>query len=499
MRNDYPENLRYYNQFVIGPSYIDNLKLWDKIQIDKNVFLTKHPDLNVSQIEDREKSITLLGYILDPFIPKDNDQEILKRLLKEFQNHDNLIKNTYMYGGRWILILKDRNGIKLIHDAFGLRQVFYTDIYKTKDLWCASQPSIIAERLNLGMDFEAVNYVNSISKKDKEYWWPGDSSPYKEIKHLLPNHYLDFQLGQCKRYWPEANLSKISLEIAVENISVIITGLMKSACNRYDMALAITAGWDSRLVLASAKDIRDRISYFTTKQMNMSNDHADLTVPSILLTQFNLKHNVLSKTNNLNKNFLSIYNKNVPFAHYAWAADAQVEYEYNKKKKVAVTGSVSEVARNFYGLHERQDQISGEILSNLCKMGKNSFAVGHFNNWLEGIRCNLYNYYLLDLLYWEQRSGKWLAMGQLEFDIAWKDIFTPYNCRNLIMNMLSVDIENRIPPKYKLYERLILNLWPELFQVPINPHKETKPISDNKDQKYLKIKLKKYLRTLWKT
>jgi hypothetical protein len=39
---------------------------------------------------------------------------------------------------------------------------------------------------------------------------------------------------------------------------------------------------------------------------------------------------------------------------------------------------------------------------------------------------DLYNFTMRDMLYWEQRAGNWLSMCQAEFDLAWKETFTPY-------------------------------------------------------------------------
>ena len=75
---------------------------------------------------------------------------------------------------------------------------------------------------------------------------------------------------------------------------------------------------------------------------------------------------------------------------------------------------------------------------------------------------------------WELDDGNWLAMCQLEFDIAWKDLFTPYNCRSIINTMLSVKLDYMMPPKNEFYMKLINNLWPDVLDIPINPHKEIK-------------------------
>ena len=76
---------------------------------------------------------------------------------------------------------------------------------------------------------------------------------------------------------------------------------------------------------------------------------------------------------------------------------------------------------------------------------------------------------LLDLFEWEQGHGNWLAMTQLEFDIAWREIITPYNCREVLTIFLSVDECYRRAPDYTLFHRLIDKLWPEVMQEPINP------------------------------
>jgi hypothetical protein len=79
---------------------------------------------------------------------------------------------------------------------------------------------------------------------------------------------------------------------------------------------------------------------------------------------------------------------------------------------------------------------------------------------------------LMDLFEWEQGCGSWLAATQLEFDIAWKDVITPFNCRALMEVMLSVPSRYRKGLKPVLFERIIQDLWPEILDAPINPHKQ---------------------------
>lgn len=483
--------LLYRNQFILGSFFIKEFISWKKIEINNSVCLTVHPDLNAYQAVYENKSITLLGFILDPDNPQATDSDIINVLIHELFSCDKFIEHTYKFGGRWILLVNDGKETRLFHDATGLRQVFYTDACFIKDLWCASQPGLIAEILNLQMDKDAVDFIKSYELRDKEYWWPGESSLYKEVKHLLPNHYLNLETGVSYKYWPDRNLYELSLDDAVAKTSGILQGLMKSASNRFDLAVSITAGWDSRVVLAASKEISNKVPYETVRQISMPDNHSDIRIPSMLLSKLGLKHEIITSCNIMDEEFVKIFKKSVTLAHDTWAPDVQAILEYYNYSKVAVTGSVSEVARCFYRLPKSNKQkVTPQILSSITMMGNNSFAIKFFEKWLSDTD-NIYNYNILDLFYWEQRIGNWAAMCQSEFSLAWQDIFTPFNCRNLLINMLSVDEKYRRPPKYILYEKLILKMWPEVLSVPINPHKKKRFNSLMKS--YIKNQLSLYV------
>lgn len=101
-------------------------------------------------------------------------------------------------------------------------------------------------------------------------------------------------------------------------------------------------------------------------------------------------------------------------------------------------------------------------------MGHEPFAVHHFEKWLADVEVR-HGVKLLDLFEWEQGHGNWLAMTQLEFDIAWREIITPYNCREVLTTLLGVDERYRRTPDYLLFRRVIEKLWPDVLREPINP------------------------------
>lgn len=470
-----PHKLLYRNQFVLGPNVIDNYPNWKKLSIGSSLKLTSHPDLNVYQACRDANSITLLGFILDPEDPVKSDKDIIEDFVSTPFDCDTFFESTFRFGGRWILIVNDGRKIVLFNDPAGLRQVFHTDPEYIRELWCASQPGIIAKILDFQMDKEAVEFFNSYEvRKNSEFRFPYYSSPYKEIKHMLPNHSLDLQKALCHRIWPTQPLEELSFEEALDKSLSTLKGLMKAASNRYELALSLTAGFDSRIVLAVSKEISDKLSYMTVRQNDKHEKDSDVVIPSILLSKLGLNHHVINSSNIIDERFLSIFIKNVPLPHLIYAPDAYAILNSFQQNKVVVTGSACEIARWSERSHvpqSRWEKVTPLDLSKIQRMGKNRFAMDHFHNWLSELG-ETYNFNTIDLFDWEQGHGNWLAMCQLEFDAAWKEIFTPFNCRSLLVTLLSVNDKYRKPPGYKIFKEMIIQSWPELLDVPINPGKK---------------------------
>jgi len=468
------DRLLYRNQFVLGPQFIEWLPGWKQYELNGSARLTVHPDLPCCQVSEGSRSITLLGFILDPDDAKATDQEIAGRLLSALGDCESFYEQTYKYGGRWILIVSDGKRRVLFNDAAGLRQVFYTNEQYGNGLWCASEPRMLARVLGLEISANALDLINSYYFRSRwEYWWPGNGSPYKEISHLLPNHRLDLQTKQVRRYWPNEDLKERPMGEVVETASRIFMGLLSSAAERFELVQSITAGWDSRLLLAATRHESHRISYMTVRQLGMRESHADIRISSILLRRLGLDHRIVRSSLILDPEFVKTYKTNAVLAHNHYLSDAQVILNSYGLGKVCVVGGVSELVRDptlgsTISINRRITP--AEMSTELYGLGKNQFAITEIGKWFAGMG-QIHNLSRDTIWYWEQRAANWLAMNQVEFDIAWRDIFVPYNCRGLLMAMLAVREKDRRSPQNRLYKELIRNLWPEVLSEPVNPHK----------------------------
>jgi hypothetical protein len=467
---------RFCHQFLLGPECIDTLPDWKIVRVSESLILTAHPELSIEQVTGGCKSITLIGYILDPRDPQKDNVGILQSLLAEFSTLEQLISATACLGGRWVIIAGDADQTILFNDALGLRQVFYTVPDYLEGLWIMSQPGILAWLKNLNVDAAALDFINSDEVRNHpEYRWPGTATAFNEILHLLPNHCLNLTTGKCSRYWPTSPIEARGLDEGADEAIAILQGLMAAASNRFDLVLGMTAGYDSRIVLAASRNFLDNLSGITVRQRGMTDSHQDLVIAARLLGRLGLRHKIVKALPSMSDAFSTRFKENVFLAHDHYGPDAEALLNCYDRQKVVVTGSGAEVTREPFRkrIDANKKHYTAQDLSQLQWMGSNHFAIQSFQQWLDG-RGEPYNIHLLDLFSWEQSHGNWLAGTQMEFDIAWRDIFTPFNCRELLVCLLSVDECYRSAPDYTVFKLLIEKMWPELMREPINPQNSNK-------------------------
>ena len=491
------EELLYCRQFILGPGFINIMPGWQYIEIDSRLKLSMHPEVEVERIVCAEKTLVAIGSIFDSLAPAKSNRDILAELIVKADNIEALTKATGHLGGRWLLIAKFEENRYLFNDALGLRQVFYTESDITGALWLVSQPGLAEKFLHLDLDKSAVEFMDSLQfrKRDQPYW-PAAATAFKGLKHLLPNHYLDLNSGKKFRFWPYAPIGAMTSEAAAEFLEYRMTNIVQAAANRYPLAIGITAGIDSRVVTALAKDISREIDFVTVRQRKMPDDDPDINIPDQLADIHGL-HRVVVKANpSMSANFAKLFKDNVFMATDIYGPDAEAIMNKLHRKKAVITGIGGEMAkcilRRMFPKISYNGPLNASDLAVMQGFTDNTFAIAHFNAWLDDVH-NRYDIKLIDLFYWEHSHGNWVAMTQMQFDIAWREIITPFNCRDVLQAILAVDEKNRVAPGYLLYRKIISRSWPELLDLPVNPRKKTK-FGLRKVQSFMTRKLKSICR-----
>jgi len=477
------QKLLYRGQYFLGQKKIE-LPDWKHLQIEGKGWLSVHPDLNVVTANENGFSVVLLGFLLDPERPQEDDKAIIIRLCQAANNTDEFIRLTDALGGRWLLFVTGHGGDIVFPDAGGTLTLFY-HVDNNRQVWMATQPGLLAEQLGFTESKESLEYTNSPRFKERhEAWWPGESSPYAEVKPLLPNHLFDFTSTKVRRFWPYQKLEKQDFESSIPVLGKMLKGLLTSAHNRFPLAVSLSSGLDSRLVFSACKDFIEDIPVYSLLYRNLTEDSDDVFVPVQMAKKLGFKHTVYDCRLPAEDDIRALYERNVKGLKVDWVDIVAGRIRNIPSDQVILKGTISEIMRcRYFGVGIHPPKVTLKDIVALMALGDAPLVVDSLRSWLDEARpyADKYGVKLLDLLSWEIEVGNWYDMGYAVFGMAQRE-FTLFNCRKFFTIMQGIDPKYRSYPYHIAQQRITAYLWPELGEFPYTPHRKlpTKKFKDTR-------------------
>ena len=297
-------------------------------------------------------------------------------------------------------------------------------------------------------------------------WLPGTLTVHEGVSRLLPNHYLDLETWEAVRFWPRPReiARRMSVEAAARSVAAGLQAFMAAAAQEFRLGIALTAGLDSRLLLAATRAVADRVEFFTITPERPGLDQilaarmaADLglryrSVPQIAATAAEMAgwdrmvgHAVREAANR------SIY-----------PTLRQLGYDVILTGAFGATGKGSYYAADRATIDDRPLTAASLLARMACPQDPELLA--ELDRWLEGLEGMLASA-ILDLAYLELRSVGW-GMAQHTAQCALQLEMNPIAQRGIFGAFLAV------PPGQKAEGALLLTavtqMWPELMEYPIN-------------------------------
>lgn len=451
------------------------------MRLANHTHLYCHPDSPVAYKEGKEKSMALVGYIFNPWNIKQCAYDILSDLIEEAADFDQLIFLLKPYVGHYALIYIDETHFNVVNDPLALREIYF--VTSENLIICGSQPNSISlyssPRLPETRDPVIRRFfLNDMKKVRNRRFWVGDETYYDGIKHLLPNHYLDVNALKVRRYWPRQKLGRLPLNEVVLRSCAFLKNALKAASIKNNLMIAVTAGNDSRTLLAASKDISDRIYYFINKQDGMDDDHPDIRIPKAMFTRIGLPFHIHDVRGSVPDDFRRVFLANTFLSNDLLIETIYNVYYKNHSHRMNVLG-VGEIGRAYFGTSPKS--VNGYLLARSLKFKDSRYAVEKCQEWLDAAlpvaRVNGIN--VMTLLLWEQLLGNWGAVGNSESDIAIEE-FDPYDSHYLYETLLGLDENYLINDESRLVKEMIKHMWPELLEFPINP-------PSNKNERLIRI------------
>jgi hypothetical protein len=422
----------------------------------------------------------LLGYPIDEdsSIPKSEAvcDQFTEENLTAFENW------LYRLGGAFVAIIITRQASRIYLDANGMLPIVYHPESET----VASTPTLIG-----AVEFDTA-LIKMVGIPERDGWYPFGLTPKKGVERLVPNHYLDLVTWDSYRHWPSESIA-INQDTAstTQEIASVIKRTIEAVTKEYSTYMSLTAGGDTRVMLACARNQLDDINFYTTKFPG-ENGNLDFKVACEIARRFNLKHKALQAkqvTKQQQEEWLCRTGYCAAGRVLTYSAS---DYQLNPQCPLLI-GKPGQVGEAVFYRHfgaTPDTKLSGEEIARFLRMPEMQEIVSRADAWLQ----ELSDYDILtvfDLLHLEQRHGCWGAPQR--YGNNWNAFqLYPLSHRRIYELALS------LPYGYRMETRLrsdIINLqWPELLELPINNYTGLRRFKKTIRQTIGKIKLAREIR-----
>ncbi len=409
----------------------------------------------------------LIGDIYDSHDPQKGNADILATILSNVNTIEEFVAEIKQYAGCYAILFACEDEVIILHDARGLREIYYCTI--ENQIVCGSQPNLIAQfsspPIKPSTDPDLLDFYNNHLWDSR---WIGDETYFGGVKHLLPNHYLKMTTREVQRYWPSTPLTPLNLEEAVEKSCMFLQGIIKAIVHRHPAMMAVTAGSDSRTLLAASKSVQSKIYYFINNH-DMDQNNPDLLIPTEICDGNGISFHVHDVPNDVDDNFRQIFLNNTFLANERLLASIYNVYYKNHSDKVLILG-VGEIGRTFYGKEPKV--LTGYRVAYKLGYAKCPYVLKKCDQYVPELLsvAKKFGVNVMALIYWEQRLGNWGAVRNSESNIAIEKV-DPYNSHSLYETFLRVDEKYRFYGQTScvFFREMIRYMWPELLKWPINP------------------------------
>ena len=235
-----------------------------KINLCSSFYLYYHKDLLIDSFQKNDVKIFVLGlsYFVSPkYKNETTSSNLVDCYLKSEQDFLYALNDL---AGRYIVLLIEKDNIKVYPDACGLKPVYYSS---TKKCFGSHIDLVNIVCNEPGSDIEKHIEQN---KYTFNYAYPANLTKLKNILLLTPNFYLDLSTISVKRFYPNKNKPSYKNLYDVKTkffdyINYSMTQLLK--LNR-PICMSLTGGRDSKVTFYSTMQFTDKIFYFTENRDN---------------------------------------------------------------------------------------------------------------------------------------------------------------------------------------------------------------------------------------
>ena len=455
------ENLA--EQFIIGRDVRHIPDSWTVNRI-AGWCLGRHPSLPlVTIVGDEQVPIGFfLGYVIDGGGEFLNSGTITLPLHSGESQTAALENWIYSHGGRFVAALLTEPHARIYLDPCGSLSAVYCPPLEI----FASTPTLVPRE---GDTEDLAELARIMNVPFQNGMYPFSLTSRKNVRRLLPNFYLDLRRWESVRHWPPTDFAMSGttsslLDKIADRARLQVGALVK----RGPVLFRLTAGQDSRTLLACAREWADRMTIFTAEhEYPDETAWLDCSTARRIARDLQLRYLTVPFRRPLPEDLEEwVYRTGATVGEYrGWRASST--YKQLPVGHADILTPISDLMRGLYWRAEDNERSTIEPGRLLERCGTGNHPLGHraVTEWLESLPTK--NPFLtLSLFSIEQRLGCWGGVIPYAYNDGGRFQLFPFCHREIITAMMSLPTERRT--EGSLQKELIERQWPELAAYPFS-------------------------------
>jgi len=285
---------------------------------------------------------------------------------------------------------------------------------------------------------------------------------------LLPGHFLDLSTWQPVRHWPRGEIvftTKIgeTIEFVAERLCRNIRAVVETGRTR----MSLTAGRDTRVLLACARDLVSDIEFVTHSHSDHAG-HIDVAVARHIARTLGLQHRVIRKQ--------SVTDRDVARFLYrtggVGATDPRTQEIINVVSRMDrampyIAGTAGEMNRipAYISLDNESEHLTISRMLEIRNQPAFPEVVERGARWLDELPVDN-PYTVFDLRVLEMRYGGWNGFQSYAHIGTVRFFSYPFVDRRVIEALISLPVAYR--RQRGVVNDVISSRWPELLEIPFN-------------------------------
>lgn len=432
------------------------------IEIFGSYFNHNYKESSICIRTQNGKTVLFIGEFVNAKYPKQTITETASKLVT-CETLEEILEELNYLAGRYLLFYGNETSIQyVIGDAVASIPTNY--MFDGNSYAISSHPKFIADAYSLTKSEESMTIAKAAEQQQP---LPYNLTMYDEIKNLIPNHYLNLTHNKMIRFYPLKENPAVDIDEVVDETIALMKNVLNSYLSEDKIALPITSGKDSRLILSLLKNHLDKVEMFTYRLDAFTEETGDIAIPKQISEDYKINYHILPVLDVPESKKEAIYEELAGSQNEGILRNAYTFNQSILSNLDALSGDIVSITKSSFGKNIPESLgTTSYLVTKTHNYSKENKA--QVEQWREGVE-DIYdktNISIFDLFNWEHRLGKWLPKSMQNYDYLMNQLYI-FNCRYLMKLWVSIPRAQRVEGSFHL--KVIEKEWPELLDYPLNP------------------------------